>query len=462
MVASVMIESSGPIQQLLEAQGMTEHHLQRDDLQLREAPQRVQSLWMEDGLGNPLLVLYPRSQLLDLAYIPHLMGRHWQVMSEGRQQAFLARQPLGLYSCLSSDVPVLCEARLLEQEQLFLEFGQPGWLLEVSIAAFQALLSHEAYIERFGVALKGVQRPGLQEAQTRHPHSFTGQRIYQRLDEAVEIPPLSQTAQRLLRLQNNPRADVGDLTQIIETDPPLAAQVIGWASSAYYSSVSKINSVQDAIMRALGFDRVINLALGLTLDHSLQLSDQTGADRNEYWRQAIYTAMLVDGLVKLIPASKRPEPGLAYLAGLLHNFGHLILAYVFPPHFATLCQYQEANPHLSSDVIERYLLGVTREQIGGWWVQRWQMPEELAAALYYQKMPDYQGDYSVYPNLIYLAVNLLAQRGIGTDLVSETPPDLLTRLGLELNQVEEAVTLMLKAEADLRELVKQMQSHTTH
>ncbi|TWH76211.1 HD-like signal output (HDOD) protein [Azomonas agilis] len=461
MVASVIVESSVPIQQLLEAQGMTEHRLQRDQTGLLEAQQRVQGVWMEDGLGNPLLVLYPRSQLLDLAYIPHLMGRHWQVMAEERQKALLAQHTLGLFACLMAKVPVLCEARLLEQEQLFLEFGQPGWLLDISIEAFKPLLSH-ARIERFGIALTGIQPANLDEARTKNPHSFTGQRIYQRLDEVVEIPPLSQTAQRLLILQNNPKADVGDLTRIIETDPPLAAQVIGWASSAYYASVSKIHSVQDAIMRALGFERVLNLALGLTLDHNLQLSDQAGTDRNEYWHQAIYTAMLVDGLVKLVPASKRPEPGLAYLAGLLHNFGHLILAYVFPPHFATLCQYQQANPHLSSDILERYLLGVTREQIGGWWVQRWHMPEELAAALYYQKMPDYQGEHSVYPNLIYLAVNLLGQRGIGTALTSEIPTALLMRLGLNLEQVEQALTLMLKAEADLRELVKQIQSHTTH
>lgn len=52
---------------------------------------------------------------------------------------------------------------------------------------------------------------------------------------------------------------------MVETDPALAAQVVSWAASPYYASPGKIRSVEDAIVRVLGFDLVINLALGLAL-----------------------------------------------------------------------------------------------------------------------------------------------------------------------------------------------------
>ena len=47
-----------------------------------------------------------------------------------------------------------------------------------------------------------------------------------------------------------------------------------------------------------------------------------------------------------MPRAQRPEAGLTYLAGLLHNFGYLLLAHVFPPHFSLICRHLEVNPHL--------------------------------------------------------------------------------------------------------------------
>src|SRR5690625_7032213 len=56
---------------------------------------------------------------------------------------------------------------------------------------------------------------------------------------------------------------------------------------------------------------------------------------------------------------------MAYLGGLLHSFGYLILAEVFPPYFSQYCRLAEANPHVMPQTIERHLLGVTRDQLAG-------------------------------------------------------------------------------------------------
>ena len=99
--------------------------------------------------------------------------------------------------------------------------------------------------------------------------------------------------------------------------------------------------------------------------------------------------------------------GLAYLGGLLHNFGYLVLAHVFPPHFSLICRHLEANRQLDHQVIEHHLLGITREQIGAALMRCWEMPEEVVTALRFQGDPGYQGEQAVYPNLIFLAVQLL-------------------------------------------------------
>src|SRR5690606_21803229 len=163
--------------------------------------------------------------------------------------------------------------------------------------------------------------------------NFTQLRIKQRLEETLELPPLSDTAQRIIKLRVDPDADISDLAQIVETDPSLAAQVVSWAASPYYSAPGKIKSIHDAIVRVLGFDMVLNLALGLALGKTMSIPKNGPHGALPYWQQAVYMAATIEGLVTAIPRDQRPSFGMAYLCGLLHNFGYLILAEVFPPHF---------------------------------------------------------------------------------------------------------------------------------
>jgi HD-like signal output (HDOD) protein len=161
-----------------------------------------------------------------------------------------------------------------------------------------------------------------------------------------------------------------------------------------------------------------------------------------------------------MPRAQRPEAGLTYLAGLLHNFGYLVLAHVFPPHFSLICRHLEVNPHVPHSYIEQHLLGISREQIGAWLMRYWDMPEELVSSLRFQHDPGYAGPHAVYPNLVYLAVALLRNHGIGAGPQHEIPQSLFDDLGLSREKAEEAVSKVLAAEVALRELAAQF--HPPH
>jgi len=191
------------------------------------------------------------------------------------------------------------------------------------------------------------------------------------------------------------------------------------------------------------------------LGKTLSLPKDHPQHATPYWQQSIYTAAVIEGLTRAIPRAQRPEAGLTYLAGLLHNFGYLLLAHVFPPHFSLICRHLEVNPHLSHSYVEQHLLGISREQIGAWLMRFWDMPEELSAALRFQQDPYYDGENALYPNLVCLAVRLLRSRGIGGDSESEIPDELLERVGLSREKAEDVVNKVIEAEALLRELASQ-------
>src|SRR5690606_23809640 len=289
--------------------------------------------------------------------------------------------------------------------------------------------------------------------------NFTQLRIKQRLEETLELPPLTDTAQRIIQLRVNPNADISDLAQIVETDPSLAAQVVSWAASPYYSAPGKIKSIHDAIVRVLGFDMVLNLALGLSLGKAITIPKEGPHGALPYWQQAVYMAATIEGLVTAIPRDHRPSFGMAYLCGLLHNFGYLILAEVFPPYFHNYCELADANPHVEHQVIERHLLGITREQLAASLMSLWSMPEEVVVGLRHQANPNYQGEYAVYAKLIFVAQRLLHQHNIGRGPKLTIPPQVFEDLHLDPEKAYTTVANIIESSDDLKHIAHELSPH---
>ncbi|CAM3642240.1 hypothetical protein CCOS865_00209 [Pseudomonas reidholzensis] len=424
------------------------------------AASRVQAVLLDDEVGA-LMVLIPQDQLLDLNRLTEITGRKLVAVPLARLRLMLDKHCLKALPALPAltSSPCLYEERLLASDTVLIQSGEPGVLLEVERGPFKRML-HKASAGNFGLKVEDI-RPNLDRPDddrheiTQAVQAFTARRIQKRLEETIEIPPLADTAQKIIKLRVDPNASIDDITGVVETDPALAAQVVSWAASPYYASPGKIRSVEDAIVRVLGFDLVINLALGLALGKTLELPKDHPQQATPYWQQSIYTAAVIEGLTRAMPRAERPEAGLTYLAGLLHNFGYLLLAHVFPPHFSLICRHLEVNPHLCHTFVEQHLLGISREQIGAWLMKLWDMPDELSTALRFQHDPSYDGEYSAFPNLVCLATRLLRSRGIGSGPQESIPEELLERLGLSRDKADDVVNKVLEAEALLRELASQ-------
>jgi len=180
----------------------------------------------------------------------------------------------------------------------------------------------------------------------------------------------------------------------------------------------------------------MNLAMGLSLGRALKQPQDHPDGYVDYWQQAIWQAQSAGILASMMPRGERPVFGLAYLAGLLHNFGHLVLAQVFPPHFKLVCRSLEVNPDIDSSVTEHYLLGITREQIAAQLMENWGMPDEVTLAIRYQKNPAYDGAQSVYASLLWLGRQSLTARGVELGAGETVSQSFYEKLGLNREQVE--------------------------
>lgn len=419
----------------------------------------VQSLILKDAQGKVQL-LFPAGRLIDLEALFRSFGRNFVGLAESEIQPLLSShglQALPAFPCWE-DLPTFVEISLLQAERLWLETGTSQPFLVMNQRDF-GNICNDAHVGKFTVDNTAITADTSDdEGQIRNSvNRFTQLRIKQRLDETLELPPLPETAQKIIRMRADPNADICDLTNIVEIDPSLATQVVSWAASPYYSAPGKIKSVHDAIVRVLGFDMVLNLALGLALGKTISSSIITPAQLKDYWRTSVYTAATVEALITTIDRAHRPSFGMAYLSGLLHNFGFLILAEVFPPYFSAVTRMQLANSHAPSDASEMHVLGISGNQIAAWLLQNWNMPEEVITALRQQNNLAYDGDHAVYPQVIFIAKQLLAKKGFGEKPALPIPENYFKELHLDIEAANKAVETILDASGDLDAIASQLQ-----
>ena len=272
--------------------------------------------------------------------------------------------------------------------------------------------------------------PMQAESQPSHHDSEPLLDIRNRIRRLEKLPPMPEMTQKVLRLSANPDADVKELVDVVELDPSLASQVMRYASSPFFSYQGKVESVHTAITRVLGFNTVMNLALGTTAARPFKIARNVPLGLDAFWRHAVYSAALVQALSSAVPKEIRPPAGLAYLAGLLHNFGHLLLGHLFKQEFLILNKFVTKYPDKPVDLIEHRVLGTDHGMIGAWLMEAWQLPEEIVIAVREHHNENYQEVHAVYPQLAFLADRLLKAYNIGDAVDAQVPPALYDLLGI--------------------------------
>ncbi len=374
--------------------------------------------------------------------------------------------------CEAGCIPPLAQAygfdgiyheSLFSLERVVFEGGMHNSLLRVSGTGFGRLTE--------GAMRAAIARPDETLSETRTPIGIArpvvtsammaeltpARDLRARIEEIYELPLMPGHAQALLELRNRPEAHVDELAAVVEQDPSLAAQVMKFACAPRYGYSGNVDSVAQAIARVLGFDMVLNLALGLAALKPFRIAPDGPLGLKAFWRHATLSAGLAQQIAEAIPAAQRPVPGQLYLCGLLHNFGYLLLGRLFEPEFYLLNRMVAANPEIPVTALERRVLcrGQAREvmcaghaEVGAWLMARWNLPAPVVTAVREHHNPDFDGEHAVYAHLILLCDRLLKGHGLGDGDSAALPEALLQRWGLDAERMQDSAAAYLAAQAD--------------
>ena len=197
------------------------------------------------------------------------------------------------------------------------------------------------------------------------------------LNAVDRMPAFPNSVQKVLELSSNINCPPKDLVVVIEKDPVMTMKILKVINSAYYSLPNKINSVAQSVVY-LGMNTVKNLALAIAAVGTLPSRNPRNFDIQQYLVHSLSTACLARQLCSL--AKGDVEPGDAYIAGLLHDFGKVVLAQFMSDEYQQVMLLSEQHG-VSLDQAEREVLGIDHALVGAMLTRRWQFPYELSECI---------------------------------------------------------------------------------
>ncbi|MBE9546381.1 MAG: HDOD domain-containing protein, partial [Proteobacteria bacterium] len=267
-----------------------------------------------------------------------------------------------------------------------------------------------------------------------------------RIASSKKLPSLPQILLNLIEVCSREDSTIDEISQIINSDPPLSAKVMGMVNSVYYSLPGKVTTIEHAIV-LLGTDAVKNIAISSSI---YQVFGKVGRDSafkmKLFWWHSLMCATMAKLIAERVRNTYTDE---AFLSGLLHDIGKLIIWVHFPEEYADILRSSEDRPDLLLEG-EKRLLGGTHCEVGAWMINQWKLQASMAeAVLYHHEQVHKIMEASPLAKVIFVA-NVLSsetlEKNTGYKVAKEvwgfTPSDVDEMLSQAREEVKQTAQLM--------------------
>ena len=188
------------------------------------------------------------------------------------------------------------------------------------------------------------------------------------------LPTLPSVVTTITKMMQNPRVSAAQIGKVIQSDVALTSKILKLVNSAFYGFPNRISTVTHAIV-ILGFNAVKSTAMSVSVFESFGKGKEGDIiDRVAFWKHSIGCAAASRVIAKWLNMKELEE---AFIAGLLHDIGILILDQFIHDEFVKIVKYAKENDVLLRDAEKAVLDGITHNDIGAWLGRKWNLAPSL-------------------------------------------------------------------------------------
>lgn len=227
------------------------------------------------------------------------------------------------------------------------------------------------------------------------------------------LPSPLPLLERLFRLMDEEQGCASDMEDIIKQDPGLCSQVLRVANSAYYGCRGRIKDLSRAIV-VIGLQETRNICLNALLVQQFSeahLPDDF--DLRQFWQHSMLSGLLATELARFAQHILGHE---AYILGLLHDLGRVVIATYFPTDFEAINNRASCAQRPILEIERSY--GLTHTEVGSWLALKWALPQTVRMVVLWHHDPMCAPFCQHEVALIHIATRLA---NLTENLDAETP-----------------------------------------
>ncbi len=201
-------------------------------------------------------------------------------------------------------------------------------------------------------------------------------KVQRKLESLKDLPTIPTVMSQVLAALDNPDVSAASLAKIIENDQSLTAKVLKVANSPFYGFARKISTIDLAVV-VMGLNTIKEIILSLIIQKFFAKIQKSTFDVNAFWQYSVFCGTASRVLARKLGYRLAGE---AFVTGLMHDIGVLVLVESFSSDFIKIRTLQEQK-ELSMPEAEQLVLDTTHAEVGAWIAEKWNLPDRLCTAI---------------------------------------------------------------------------------
>jgi putative nucleotidyltransferase with HDIG domain len=246
-------------------------------------------------------------------------------------------------------------------------------------------------------------------------------------NDQLVVPALPSIATRCLTLLKNPDFNTREVSEILESDPMIAARLLKLANSAAFGGRNSVTSIAQAVAR-VGSQHLKTLIIEASARKLFESVDRRIALANQaLWTHSVAVALVARDLTAITGGG---DPDVAYLSGLLHDIGKPVVAAMLLDAERAM---QDARRKINWITGDEWIAVIqkTHRPVAVALAERWELPDVVQRTIRDCEEFD-NADRLSAANIVRFANAVVKQEGIYVGTVDKDDNDALVMIGRSL------------------------------